>query len=96
MSIFSFFSKKKPLDEDTRREILLRKGRITEGIILDNSLNAQGEIIEVFFTYSVGGSDYESSQFLNDEQKKTPIKYAPGARIAVRYDPKMPSNSIVV
>ncbi len=96
MSIFGLFRKKKPLDEETRREQLLRKGRITDGIILDNSLDSNGEIIEIFFTYTINGSDYESSQRLNEEQKKTPVKYAPGARVSVRYDPNMPGNSTVV
>jgi hypothetical protein len=96
MSFFDLFRRKKSLDEATRREMLLRKGRITEGIILDHTINSDGEVSEVYYTYSVSGSEYESSQKLNDEQRNRSIDYAAGARVTVRYDPGKPGNSIVV
>lgn len=96
MSFLDLFRRKKPLDEAARREMLLRKGRITEGVILDHAINAQGEVSEIFYFYSVSGSDYESSQKLNDEQRKRSVNYAPGTHVTVRYDPGKPGNSIVV
>ena len=96
MSFFDLFRRKKPLDEATRREMLLRKGRITDGIILDLELNPHGKFSEIHYTYNVSGSDYESSQRLNDEQHNHLIDYAPGSRVVVRYDPGKPGNSIVV
>jgi hypothetical protein len=96
MGIFDVFRKKKEIDLETRyRENLLRHGRITDGEIIDNEVSETGEII-VYYIYSVQGADFESSEILNEEQAKEPIKYAPGASIGVRYDPKHHGSSILV
>lgn len=73
---------------------MLANGRITDGVILDSSTNGSGEEI-VYFLYTLNGVDFESSEVLTDEQRREPVKYAPGAKVAVRYDPKNQGNSIV-
>lgn len=96
MGIFDVFRKKKEIDLETRyRENLLRHGRITDGEIIDNEVSETGEII-VYYIYSVQGADFESSEVLNQEQAKESLKYAPGASIGVRYDPKHHGSSILV
>ena len=81
--------------ENEFRKNLLRNGRITDGQIIDNELNETGEPI-VYYIYSVQGADFESSEILSEEQAKEPIKYAPGASVGVRYDPKHHGSSILV
>ena len=95
MGIFDIFKKKKVIDfEAQRREYLNRFGRITDGAIIDTEITETGEI--VYYSYSVHGADYESSEFLTFEQIPDAVKYAPGAKIGVRYDPKQHANSILV
>lgn len=95
MGIFDIFRKKETVDfEVKRREYLNRFGRITDGSILDTEVGEDGEII--YYSYSVHGADYESSEIIAFEQITDQIKYAPGAKIGVRYDPKQHANSILV
>lgn len=77
-----------------RRRLLLANGRITDGVILDSHVNGSGEEI-VQYLYTLNGVDFESSEVLTEEQRREPIKYAPGAKVAVRYDTKNQGNSIV-
>jgi hypothetical protein len=94
MSIFDIFRKKKEVDlEAQRREYLGRFGRITDGTVIDSETIETGEIIQ--YAYSVHGADYESSEILPFERTVDALKYAPGARIGVRYDPKQHANSIL-
>ncbi|HRH43170.1 MAG TPA: hypothetical protein PKY82_16180 [Pyrinomonadaceae bacterium] len=95
MSIFNIFKKKEKVDLEAKRlEYLGRFGRITEGRIIDTETTETGEI--VFYSYSVEGADYESSEVILFEQMTNKIKYAPGAKIGVRYDPRRHANSILV
>ncbi len=96
MGLFDFLKrKKKHNSEDQRREILLQKGRITDGVIIDSEINANGEEL-VHYHYNIHGVIFESSDILTDEQKKTPINYAPGANVGIRFDPRNHHNSILV
>lgn len=96
MGIFDIFRKKKEVDPQTQyRENLLRNGRITDGVIIDTEISEAGETI-AYYTYSVQGADFESSEILSEEQLKDQIKYAPGANVGVRYDPKHHGSSILV
>ncbi len=96
MRFFDIFkSKKRAGSEIERREFLQNKGRITDGTIIDGETSESGEEI-VFYFYSVQGVDFESSEILTDEQRKNPLKYAPGAKVGVRFDPKNHGNSIFV
>lgn len=93
MGILDFFRRKKEDLEKTRRRYLMERGRITEGTIIDSQLTPQGEV--VFYVYSVQGVDFESSELLTKDRLKDPLKYAPGAKVSVRYDPKNHGNSIL-
>lgn len=93
MGFFDIFKrKKKDLSENTRREILLKRGRITEGTIIDSETTENGDEI-VYYYYTIHGVDFESSDILTEKQKETPLKYAPGAKVSIRFDPKNHGNS---
>lgn len=95
MGLFDIFKQKKNVDlEAQRRAFLLEKGRICDGTIIDSEASAVGEI--VFYVYSVHGVDFESSELLSEEQLIDPLKYAPGAKVGVRFDPKNHGNSMLV
>lgn len=96
MGLFDKFRKKKFIpNNDTRREFLLTGGRITEGTIIDSEISDSGEEI-VHYIYTIHGVDFESSDVLTDEQKADSIKYAPGAKVSIRFDPKNHGNCILV
>ena len=95
MGIFSIFkSKKKNISEIERREFLLKQGRITEGTIIDSDTTPNGDEVAYYF-YTVNGVDFESSDILNEKQRENIIKYAPGAKVSIRFDPKNHGNSIL-
>jgi hypothetical protein len=93
MGLLAIFRRKHHMTEDERRAFLLTKGRITEGTVIDTETNGDDEI--VFYLYTLNGVDFESSERLSDEQKLTPLKYAPGAKVNIRFDPKNQGNSIL-
>ncbi len=89
MRLFDIFKSKKPADSEiVRREFLQTSGRITDGTIIDGETSETGEEI-VYYFYSVQGVDFESSEILSDEQRENPLKYAPGAKVGVKFDPKI-------
>ena len=85
---------RKKVDPNARRNRLLATGRITDGVILDSEINGTGEEV-VFYLYTLNGVDFESSDLLTAEQRCQPAKYAPGAKVGIRYDPKNQGNSVV-
>lgn len=96
MGIFDIFRKKKEApNENSRREFLLNNGRIAEGTIIDNEILDSGDEI-VYYVYTIHGVDFESSDVLTDFQKENAIKYAPGAKVSIRFDPKNHGNCILV
>jgi hypothetical protein len=96
MGLLDLFKRKKTDTEAARRALLMRTGRIGEGVVLDVTVTDANEITHVFYTYNVNGVEYESSQSLDDAQRLRPSDYYPGARITVRFDPRRPANSAVV
>lgn len=93
MGLFDIFRRrKKVFTEKERREFLLKHGRICEGKIIDHELLPSGEEI-VYYSYEIQNVDFESSEILSEEQKKNPLKYAPGAKVGVRFDPRNHGNS---
>lgn len=95
MGLFSIFKKKEKVDIFVeRRRHLLAHGRITDGRIIDYETTPRGDEI-VFYVYTLNGVDFESSEILSDEQKRTPVKYAPGAKVGIRYDPRNQGNSML-
>lgn len=92
MGIFhKLFGKKRP-SPDERRRFLLEHGRITDGVIIDSDTHLNGDEV-VYYVYTLNGVDFESSELLTSEQRRDPLKYAPGAKVGVRYDPKNQGNS---
>jgi len=95
MGFFDRFKKKRKIDSEALRlEHLQQNGRITEGIIIDSETSDTGEEI-VFYVYSVQGVDFESSELLTGEKMLDLLKYAPGAKVGVRFDPKNHGNSML-
>ena len=95
MGLFGFFNKNSKEDpEIARRRFLMEHGRITDGRILDTILNDRSQEV-AFYTYTLNGVDFESSELLTEEQRRDPLKYAPGAKIGVRYDPRNQGNSML-
>ena len=96
MGFFSFLKKKQRQDpEVARRRFLMENGRITDGRIIDTVFNGKGDEIALY-TYTLNGVDFESSELLSDQQMTDPLRYAPGAKVGVRYDPKNQGNSMLV
>ena len=91
MSIIQkLFGRKVPTAAE-RRAFLLAHGRITEGVILDSEMKGSDEI--VFYLYTLNGVDFESSERLDESQKGDLLRYAPGQKVNVRFDPKNQGNS---
>jgi len=95
MGFLDLFRRQKE-DEAARRNRLLSTGRIVEGSTLDLVSDDAGNGTQIFYSYSVAGTVYESSQMLNSEQQSAKHNYRPGVQVTVRYDPRQPANSIVV
>jgi hypothetical protein len=95
MGFFDRFRRKKD-DDASRVARLLANGRIVEGRVIDVLEDAEGTVTQIFFSYNIHGVDYESSQLLTAEQQRNHIRYIPGARVTIRYDPRQPPNCTVV
>jgi hypothetical protein len=96
MKIFDVFKRKKTKESGAdRKNFLLTNGRITDGQIVDSNKNENGEEV-VSYIYNIHGVSFESSEILTDEQLQNSIKYAPGAKVGVRYDPKNHGNSTLI
>jgi len=91
MGILDKLLRKKTPTEAERRAFLRAAGRITEGVILDSDSRNGDEI--VFYLYTLNGVDFESSERLDEVQRRDRLKYAPGQKINVRFDPKNQGNS---
>lgn len=94
MGIIDIILRRKKPDPDARRRFLMANGRITDGVIIDSEITAEGDEV-VFYSYTLNGVDFESSDILTAEQRRDRIKYAPGARVGIRYDQRNQGNSIV-
>lgn len=96
MGLFSrFFRDSGEADAVSRREMILRKGRITEGRIID--IEEVGKRQQrVRYEYTVNGVRFESFDFLTEEQQAEPALYGPGAVVSVRYEPGNQVNSVIV
>jgi len=94
MGIIDKILGRKKFDPDARRRGLMATGRITDGVIIDSEINPSGDEI-VFYSYTLNGVDFESSDILTLEQRRDRLKYAPGAKVGIRYDQRNQGNSIV-
>jgi hypothetical protein len=94
MGIVDKLLRRKKPDPAERRRFLLTTGRITDGVIIDRQINDKGEDVAIY-SYTLNGVDFESADTLSEEQSADPIKYAPGARVGIRYDQRNQGNSVV-
>ena len=97
MSLLARFRRKKE-DGDpevARRAMLLRAGRLGEATVLGTDLDGDGNAM-LSYSYTIGGVDYQAFQRQDAEQLLRKNDYLPGARVALRYDPRRPANSFVV
>jgi hypothetical protein len=95
MGLLDLFRRKKESEAD-RVARLLQTGRIVEGTVLDVASDSEGKVTQVFYSYHVSSVEYESSQAIGPEQQTNRNRYIPGGLALVRYDPRQPTNSIVV
>ena len=94
MGFLEKLRKSKTFDPIERRRHLLMNGRITDGVILDTYLDPQGNEVAQYL-YTLNGVDFESADILTPEQRRDPARYAPGAKVGIRYDPRNQGNSII-
>lgn len=96
MGLFNIFKKKLTAEEleAKRIEYLQKNGRIVDGTITDGETTDAGEL--VCYVYTVQGADFESSEYLTEDKLNNIVKYSPGAKVGVRYDPRNHGNSILV
>jgi len=95
MSFLSRFRRKKEDPEIARRVLLLHSGRLGDATVLAIDTDSEGNQI-LAYCYTVAGVDYETVQRLDEEQVRRPDRYLPGSRVDLRYDPRHPTNSLVV
>jgi hypothetical protein len=94
MGLLERLRRKKGFDPLERRRHLLSTGRIADGVIIDTSYDRDGNEI-AYYVYTLNGVDFESSEVLTEEQRLDPVRYAPGANVGIRYDPKNQGNSVI-
>jgi len=95
MSLLARFRRKKEDPEIGRRALLRRSGRLGDAVVQDLSKDGSGCMI-LSYVYNIGGAEYESSQSIDPAQSQREQDCLPGRRIAIRYDPHRPANSVVV
>ena len=96
MSLLARFRRKKEDDpEVSRRALLLRAGRLGEATVLGTDVDGDGNAM-LSYSYTIGGVDYQAFQCQDPDQLSRKNDYLPGARVALRYDPRRPANSFVV
>lgn len=95
MSLLARFRRKKEDPEVARRALLLRAGRLGEATVLGTDMDGDGNAM-LSYSYTIGGVDYQAFQRQDADQLLRKHDYLPGARVALRYDPRRPANSFVV
>jgi hypothetical protein len=95
MSLLARFRRKKEDPEVARRALLLRAGRLGEATVLGTDVDGDGNAM-LSYSYTIGGVDYQAFQRQDADQLLRKSDYLPGARVALRYDPRRPANSFVV
>jgi len=85
--------------ETARRKFLVQSGRLVDGMLLDAcDIPAEdGRTLKMlFFSYRIGGVDYECSQDVTAVGSVNTEQVRVGFPCTVRYQPGNPQNSIVV
>ncbi len=76
-----------------RRRRLSATGRIVEGEVLEVSPGRTNSGVLVRYRYEVAGVEYESFDLVDKPQAVH--QYHPGQRVSVRYDRRLPADSIL-
>jgi hypothetical protein len=95
MSFLARFRRNKVDPEVQRRAALLQSGRIGEATVLGITSDAEGNEL-LSYCYTIAGVDYETVQRLDEGQLSRKDHYLPGASVPLRFDPRRPTNSLVV
>lgn len=95
MSFLGFLRRKKIDPEIARRALLRQAGRLGDATVQEVETDAAG-ILTVAYVYNANGAEYLASQSADADQSQRENVCLPGARIAIRYDPHRPANSVVV
>jgi hypothetical protein len=84
--------------ERERREHLVLHGRIIDGMVLDWTEQPDtGDLRTLHYRYDIGGVTYQCAQELTALKDMAKVDAAClGMPASVRYDPKNPTNSIIV
>jgi hypothetical protein len=84
--------------ERERREHLMAHGRIIDGTVLDWTEQPDtGDLRTLHYRYDIGGVTYQCAQELTALKEVVKIEASClGMPASVRYDPKNPTNSIIV
>ena len=84
--------------ERERREHLMHHGRIIDGTVLDWSEQPDtGDLRTLHYRYDIGGVTYQCAQELTSLKELVKVEASClGMPASVRYDPKNPTNSIIV
>lgn len=95
MGVLDFFRRRRKIPtEAERRAHLLRFGRIAEGTVIDCATLDDGRE-SAHYLYTINGVDFEASDILTEEQSRDALKYAPGAKVAIRFNPKNHNDAIL-
>jgi hypothetical protein len=81
--------------EIVRRRVLLESGRLGEATVLGTDADEEGHLM-LSYSYTIASVDYQAFQRLDEQQRQRKYDYLPGARVAMRYDPHRPANSVIV
>lgn len=84
--------------ERERRQHLVLHGRIIDGTVLDWTEQPDtGNLSTLHYRYDIGGATYQCAQELTSLKDMAKVDASClGMPVSVRYDPKNPTNSIIV
>jgi hypothetical protein len=95
-----FRRRKTPEERERDRRLQVNSaGRLTEGVLVESPYglpSAQTPEL-LFYRYSAAGVEYTAAQDISSLTSRIPSAFfRPGSITGVKYDPRRPSNSIIV
>jgi hypothetical protein len=93
-------NKKTPEEEERERRLQVNNaGRLTEGVLVESPYGQPASQTPelLFYRYSAAGVEYTAAQDISSLTSRIPSAFfRPGSITGVKYDPRRPSNSIIV